>query len=76
MDWMIQEVVLVALTSTEEVTYILDYKESMLMHLEELPHRCPNQKNRKWMIFIVHSWLKLGRGADGHQSSALKSDRV
>jgi len=38
---MIQEVVLVALTSTEEVTYILDYKESMLIDLEELPPSLP-----------------------------------
>jgi hypothetical protein len=34
-----------ALTAIEEITHIIDYKESMLMHLEELPLVAPNDKN-------------------------------
>jgi hypothetical protein len=45
-------------TSIEEITYLVDYRESILMHLEELPPLLPpTRKYRNWLIFHVHCWL-------------------
>jgi hypothetical protein len=63
---------MVALTAIEEISYIADYKESVLLHLEELPPLLPPTRKIATSRFSM-SILGLFRSHFKHVNVALRA---